>query len=273
MKKLKGKLVFITGAASGIGRACAKEFAREGSNLLLTDINAENLGHAAEECRQLGVKVDTIVADISKKDEIDRLAKEALQKVGNIDVLYNNAGVMYLGSAKDMTDEDWNWIVDINMWGPVRLTHALLPHFTQRRSGHIVTTASMAGIVGIPGMAAYSLTKFAMVGFSEALRAELAGQGIDVSVVCPHVVESGITETGHYSSANAEKTAKQGMKSGMPYPTHKAAKEIVTGIKKNKGIIPVARGAKSTWALKRLSPEAMHRFNKLLWDRGGGRMS
>lgn len=273
MKKLKGKMVMITGAASGIGRACAKEFAREGSNLLLTDINGQSLEEAAEECRAIGAKVTTLVADISKQTEIDRLAREALEKVGNIDLLYNNAGVMYLGPAKNMSMEDWNWIVDINMWGPVRLTHALLPHFLQRKSGHIVTTASMAGIVGIPGLAAYSLTKFAMVGFSEALRAELAGEGINVSVVCPHVVESGITETGHYASSAAEKTAKKGMASGMPYPTHKAAKDILAGIKKNQGIIPIARGAKSMWALKRLSPEAMHRFNLQLWKRGGGQMS
>lgn len=268
MKNLKGKTALVTGAASGIGLACAKELAREGAVLILNDVNGERLDDAAEECRRIGATTYAIQADLAKKPDITRLAKQALEQAGRVDLLYNNAGVMYLGPVKEMKLSDWEWIVDINLWGPVRLTHALLPHFLERKSGHIVTTASMAGLVGVPGLTAYSLTKFAMVGFSEALRAEIAGEGIDVSVVCPNIVESGITEIGHYASADAEKTAKKGMASGIAYPASKAAKDIVRGIKQNKGIITTAPGARPMWALKRISPEAMSRVNRFLWRRG-----
>lgn len=268
MKNLKSKVVLVTGAASGIGLACAKELAREGSILVLNDVNGEKLDEAAKECRKIGAETFAIQADLAKKPDVARLARQSVKQAGRVDVLFNNAGVMWLGPVKEMKIADWEWIVNINLWGPVRLTQALLPHFLERKSGHIVTTASMAGMVGVPGLAAYSLTKFAMVGYSDALRAELANEGIDVSVICPNIVETGITETGHYASAKTEQTAKRGMAGNLPYPAGKAAKVIVRAIKQNKAIITVAPGSSTMWALKRLSPEVMNRVNRLLWRRG-----
>lgn len=267
MKNIQGKIALVTGGASGMGRASAMEMARQGTHLILVDINEEGLKEAAQNIERMGVRVSIIVADLSKKEEIKRVAKTALEQEDHIDILYNNAGVVVLEEMKDTTTEDWEWMVDINFWAPIRLTQELLPHMIKRRSGHIVTTASVAGLIGAPMIGAYSVTKFGMVGYCEALRAEVAQFGIDVSAVCPGVVRTNIIEV-----AKTPKVDFTGMRELFDrfqgiigLDEKEAGKQIVKGIRKRKGYILIAREAKPLWFIKRLSPEAIYLMNKTIF--------
>lgn len=266
MKSIHNKIALVTGAASGMGRATAKEMARQGAHLILVDINEEGLKEVAADIERMENRAHIIVANLALKEDIARVAKTALEQEDHIDILYNNAGVALLEEIKDTTTEDWEWLVDINMWAPIRLTQALLPHMIERGTGHIVTTASVAGLMGAPMLGAYSVTKFGMVGYSEALRAEVAQYGISVSAVCPGVVRTKLVETIKTPGV------KDGMSQQMDrYPSwvgldeREAGKQIVKGIRKNKGYILIAREAKPLWYLKRISPEATYFVNKLVF--------
>lgn len=266
MKSIHNKIALVTGAASGMGRATAMEMARKGAHLILVDINEKGLKEVAASIQRMESRAHIIVANLALKEEIARVAKTALEQEDHIDILYNNAGVALLEEIKDTTTEDWEWLVDINMWAPIRLTQALLPHMIERGTGHIVTTASVAGLMGAPMLGAYSVTKFGMVGYSEALRAEVAQYGISVSAVCPGVVRTNLVETIKTPGV------KEGMSKQMDrYPSWigldemEAGKQIVKGIRKNKGFILIAREAKPLWLLKRISPEATYFMNRLMF--------
>ncbi len=265
MKDFRDKVALVTGAASGIGRETAMELAREGCHLVLADINAEGLQEVGREVRALGREALCVAGDIAEKSAVDELAKTAVSEMGHIDLLLNNAGVLFLGETRQMELADWEWIVGVNLWGPIRLTHALLPHMIERRAGHIVNTASIAGLVGTPGLAAYSLTKSALVGFSEALRVEVKRYGVDVSVVCPGPIQSNLNDHGRYGSAGAKTGLSEGLLTRTAYPAPKAARAIVRGIRKGKGHIVITPAAHAMWGIKRFSPELGYQVNRLLW--------
>lgn len=264
MKDLKGKVALVTGAASGIGRACAIEMARQGMDLVMVDLNGERLAEAAREAERFGDRVLSITADLSKKSEVNRVARDAVMEMGQVDLLYNNAGVALAGRVQEMKLADWEWVTDINYWGPIRLTHALLPHMIERRTGHIVTTASVAGLLGWPGLTPYSATKFAMVGFSEALRGELDRYGIEVSVVCPGLIRTNIIEMAECRGLNKGRLYDSVKYKGLS--AEKAARVIVDGIRKGQGYILVAPEAKPLWAIKRLSPALWAMFGRRIFS-------
>jgi len=192
--------VLITGAASGIGRSCALEFARRGARLGLVDRDHAGLEATARTVRELGAEVTTFVVDLASAESIDRLAVDALAAFGSIDVLFNNAGVAVVKPLELTTADDWRWLFEVNVWAPIRLTRALLPSMIARGTGHIVMTSSVAGLVGAPGMVAYSTTKFAITGFAESLRVELAPSGIDVTVVHPGFVRTNLHRATRYDN-------------------------------------------------------------------------
>ena len=270
-KIFQEKTALITGAASGIGRATALELAALGADLIITDIHEPRLRNVQDEIHTLGRNCKTILADISVKNSVASLAQEALASSEKIDILFNNAGIMSLGEVHKLTLEDWERMVDINMWGPVRLTHALLPHFIKNRSGHIITTSSIAGLVATPGMVPYSLTKSGIVGFSESMRSELKGHGIRVSVVCPGPVFTNLSETGIYGSNAARAFASAGKFMASILTPEKAARIIVQGIRKNKAHIVLPFWAKLYWYLKRCSSRLMDKITTLTWQWYGKR--
>lgn len=259
----------VTGAASGMGRASAIEMAKAGAHLILVDINKDGLEEVSRTIEGFGRRATPIVANLARKDEIKRVADSALKAEGRVDILYNNAGVALAEELKDTTSEDWEWLVDINFWAPIRLTQELLPHMIARGSGHIVTTASVAGLMGAPMLGAYSVTKFGMVGYSETLRAEVAGYGIDVSAVCPGVVRTNLVNTIKTPGVAPEKAAKQidRFPSWFGLDEREAGKQIVRGIRERRGYILIAREAKPLWYLKRFSPEAVFRLNRWMFKR------
>jgi len=193
MKDLAGKSAFITGGANGIGLAIGKALAARGVNLMLVDLNAEALEGAKAGFAGTNVRVETALCDVAKADAVRAAADKAIEAFGNVHIIVNNAGVALGGLPGEISLEDWRWIVDINLMGVVYGVEAFVPHMKAHgEGGHIVNVASMAGHVAMPGMGPYHATKFAVVGYSEALRVELAGEGIGVSALCPGWVKTSI---------------------------------------------------------------------------------
>jgi short-subunit dehydrogenase len=183
---LKGKTVVVTGASSGIGRAAAVEFARRGANLVLAARRISRLEEAAAECAALGVKTVTVVTDVTRPDDCHNL----IAKAGPVDVLVNNAGFAIFDLIADAKAEDLRAMMDTNYFGMVHCTRAALPQMLARGSGTIVNVSSIAGLMGYARMGGYCATKFAMVGFSEALRDEVIGRGVRVALVCPSTTDT-----------------------------------------------------------------------------------
>jgi len=194
---LNGREVFITGAASGIGRAVAIAAADEGARVHLTDISADGLAATAETIQLRGRNVGLIhAADISDYGAVRAMAEQLTAEYGAMHVVMNVAGIASWGTIQALPHETWRRIVDINLMGPIHVLEELAPPMiAARRGGHIVNVSSAAGIIGLPWHAAYSATKFGLRGVSEVLRFDLERYGIGVSLVCPGGVDTELTET------------------------------------------------------------------------------
>lgn len=197
--RIKEKTVLVTGASSGIGAAAAIEFARRGANLVLAARRRDRLDEVADSCRKLGVTCAVIVADVSRRDDCARLIAEA----GTVDVLVNVAGFAIFDSVEEANPDDLQSMMQTNYFGAVWCTQAVLPQMLARRSGAIVNVGSIAGIMGFARMGGYCATKFALAGFTEALRDEVIGRGVDVSLVAP-----GTTRTDFFVAAEHGKMPK-----------------------------------------------------------------
>lgn len=250
--QLANKVVALTGAASGIGRACALELAQRGCRLVLVDRDAERLATIGDDVRARGATVATIIADLGDAAAVDRAARDMLDAFGGIDVLFSNAGVAVVKPLAETTDEDWQWVMNVNLWAPIRLVRAIAPAMAARGSGQIALTASVAGLVGAPGMLAYSTTKFALVGFAESLRAELAASNVGVTVICPGYVPSGLHRATRYANPVFERMLDT-MPSWFGVPVDRAARRIADAIARRDPQL-VFGVEKLGWYLKRLSP-------------------
>ena len=198
MKTLRGKQVVITGAASGIGLECARSFARQGANLVISDVNAAALEGLKREILGLGVSCLAQPCDVTSVESVGALAAAAQVAVGPVDVLVNNAGIAYLGSFEEQKPEWWRRTFDVNVMGIVHCTQAFLP--AMRAAGgerRIVNVASVAGVAPPPNMAAYAASKHAVIGLSEVLALELHGTPVSVLVVCPGIINTNIVNGRH----------------------------------------------------------------------------
>ena len=193
---LRGKTIAVTGASSGIGRAVAVELARRGADLVIAARRAEPLENVAAECRALGVACTPVVADVTNRDDCARIVAAAPR----IDVLVNNAGFAVFDAIETAKPADLEAMMQTDYFGTVWCTQAVLPQMLARGDGVIVNVASIAGIMGYARMGGYCATKFAVIGFSEALRDEVIGRGVRVTVVCP-----GTTNTDFFVKAERGK--------------------------------------------------------------------
>ena len=184
------KIVVITGASSGIGEKSAEIFAKLGANIILVSRNEEKLQEIAKQLSKFSTKVLVHSCDVSKKDQVTVMGKTIIDKFGKVDVLVNNAGFGIHSPVSKITLEDMESQMMTNFFGMMYCTKIFLPKMLEQRSGHIVNVASVAGSIGIPGMAAYCASKFAMLGFSESLSHELKGTGVRITVVSPIMVKT-----------------------------------------------------------------------------------
>ncbi|WP_342710851.1 SDR family NAD(P)-dependent oxidoreductase [Bradyrhizobium sp. B124] len=196
MRELAGKAAFVTGGASGIGLAMATAFVREGMKVMLADIETGALDKAVDALRAGGADVHGVVCDVADPASVDRAAEASFRAFGNVHVVCNNAGVAGGGGIDQISVDDWRWVIDGNLMGVVHGIRSFLPHIRAHgEGGHIVNTASMAGMNAGLGVSPYSATKFAVVSLSEGLSAQLKPLGIGVSVLCPSYVRTRIGES------------------------------------------------------------------------------
>ncbi len=186
MKTVKGKVAAITGAASVIGCATAVLLARNGCNVAISDVNEVGLAETAEKCRAHGVQVRTARLDVAQRNDVHAWADEVARELGAVHIVINNAGVALGATIEDTRYEDFEWLMNINFWGVVHGTKAFLPHLRAAGEGHIVNISSVFGLIAVPTQAAYNAAKFAVKGFTEALRQELEVEEVPIGVTCVH---------------------------------------------------------------------------------------
>ena len=197
MKDLKGKVAAVTGAASGLGRSMALAFASEGMDVALADVDQTNLSSVANEVQAKGVRAITLKVDVSQAEQVEGFRDQTLARLGAVHVVCNNAGVSPLGAVWEASLADWRWILGVNLWGVIHGVRAFAPHLIAQNEGHIVNTASVSGLISVPGSAAYNVTKHAVVTLSETLYHDLRerNSAVGVSVLCPAYVPTRITES------------------------------------------------------------------------------
>jgi short-subunit dehydrogenase len=248
-------VVIITGASDGIGAELARQMAQEhGSSLQLTLAarNADKLEQVADQCRQHGAMVFVRPTDVGDEQACRGLIADTVTRFGGIDTLVNNAGMSAHALLEEVKDLTWyEDLMRINLWGSVWCTHAALPHLTASR-GRIVAVSSLAGLVGVPGRTAYSTTKFAMNGFFEALRVEVAPHGVSVTIAYPGVVATEIRYRGY--NAKGEAAGQSGLDESGAMSVETCARLIRTGLNaRQRDIVMSAKGKLSRW-MKLIAP-------------------
>jgi NAD(P)-dependent dehydrogenase (short-subunit alcohol dehydrogenase family) len=194
MDDLTGRVGVVTGAASGIGRAVSQELALQGMRVVLADIDADGLAAACEELTRDGHDVFAVQTDVSVEDDIGRLAAVTQQRYGRVDVVHNNAGVVTAGLVEEISRASWEWVLAVDLWSVIHSACIFVPILKQQGTGHIVNTASTAGLQASPGIGPYNVAKFGVIGLSETLHVECEPHGVGVSVLCPGAVDTRIVD-------------------------------------------------------------------------------
>ncbi len=257
MRDLTGKRILITGAASGIGRNVAERLVPEGARLVLVDLNEQTLNETLEEIESLGGKASGYCLDITDSESIFRLRDRVHEELGPIDVLVNNAGVVFGGGFLDVPFEKHIRTYRVNVEGMVAMTYAFLPDLLARPEGHVVNIASAAGLIGLPWGTSYASSKWAVIGFSESLRLELEmtkHDSVKVTTVCPSYVSTGLFEG-----------ARPPRSTGMLTPEG-LAQDVVQGIKRNELYVLTPWLVKLTPILKGILPTRL--FDVIGWALG-----
>ncbi|MBC7247321.1 MAG: SDR family NAD(P)-dependent oxidoreductase [Actinobacteria bacterium] len=263
MEWFRGKVALVTGAASGLGRGIALSCVRAGCDLVAVDIDTEGLRGLAAEVEGMGGSCLAREADVSRRDQVEELAREVILLKGGVDLLVNNAGVAVGGELDLIPPEDLDWIVGVNLMGEIYGCRFFLPHMIERGGGHIVNIASVSGFAALPLHIAYTATKFGIVGFSEVLWTEARNHGVGVTVVCPGAVSTSIGERGrtYYRTekqrVSEEKYAEALQRKGMDPEV--AGRKILEAVAANRFLCLLGREAHALYYLKRLCPMLMLR--------------
>ena len=208
MESLRDRVAVVTGGGSGIGRALVDVFVREGARIVIADIDERAATEAASAARAAGATALAVRTDVTELAQVQALADRAFGELGAVDVLCNNAGVALWGGLEQATHRDWQWVLGVNLWGVIHGLEAFLPGMiASNRRGHIVNTASMAGLVATRGLGVYNTSKYAVVGLSETLAKDLAPHGIGVSVLCPMGVATRIRSSDRNRPASLRNDA------------------------------------------------------------------
>lgn len=274
--KLAGKVVLITGGSRGLGLVLARELARKGARLAICGRDIDTLDRATEELGKLGAEVIALPCDVSQLDEVDRMIREVRRQYGRIDVLINNAGVIEVGPLGSMTLEDFEEAVGVHLWGPLYTTLAVIPEMRARGDGHIVNISSIGGKLSIPHLLPYSASKFALVGLSEGLTAELAPYGIRVTTVCPGLMRTGSPRNATFKGRHHREYAWFKLSDSLPLLSMsalRAARQVIAAIERGDREAILSLPAKVASRFHGLFPGLTARLlgwvNRLLPEPGG----
>lgn len=272
MKKrdIHGNKVVITGAASGIGRALATGLAKEGCDILLADINEDGLRRTLEMVKQAGGSGEVFFCDVSRLEDVMKMADHCFDMWGKVDILVNNAGVASVGFMGDIPIKDWEWIISINFWGVVYGCHAFVPRMKKQGSGHIVNVASIAGILSSAEMAPYNATKAAVISLTETLKSELAPHNIGMTVLCPTFIKTNLMEKMRFTDEFQRQCSVAGIENARWTP-EMIANLAIDAVKKDRMYVVPQTAAKMFWISKRISPAAFFGFLAFLMRMGWGR--
>ena len=261
MKSFANKVAAITGASSGMGRELALELAARGCALSLSDVNVAGLEETAAMARDKGVKVTTAKLDVADRAAVYAWADQTAKDHGGVNLIFNNAGVALNSPLETISQQDFEWIVNINFWGVVYGSQAFLPYLKASGDGHIINTSSLFGLIGTPGTGAYSATKFAVRGYTESLRIELDLMNCGVSATCVHPggIRTAINNNARIGEG-VEKlmgvsadTARERFDKMLNTTTaNKAARIILKAVEKNSRRVVVGPDAKAMDAVVRL---------------------
>ncbi len=240
----RNKTVLITGGSRGLGLEMARLFAAEGARLVLCARDAEELERARTELEARGADVLTVTCDVTDRGEVDAMLARVRERFGHVDVLINNAGVIQVGPMELMTLDDYESAMKIHFWAPLYLTLAVLPEMRTRKEGRIVNIASIGGKVSVPHLLPYNASKFALVGLSEGLRAELAKDGIVVTTVCPGLMRTGSHRKAYFKGQNETEYTLFSIIDALPIAStgsERAARQVVNACRRGEAelIFPV----------------------------------
>ena len=271
---LKGKTVLITGGSRGLGLVMAREFAREGARLVLCARDEAELQRAQADLE--GSEVMTVACDVTNKQSVTEMIARVNSRFGGVDVLVNNAGVIQVGPIEVMTPADFELAMQTHFWAPLNTILAVLPSMREKKSGRIVNISSIGGKVSVPHLVPYSASKFALVGLSKGLRAELMKDGIKVTTVCPGLMRTGSPRNADFKGKHELEYAWFSISDAMPLLTvsaENAAKQIVRACKRGQAELVISVPAKLAVLFESLFPQAMSQIlavvNQLLPEAGG----
>jgi NAD(P)-dependent dehydrogenase (short-subunit alcohol dehydrogenase family) len=248
------KIAIITGAASGIGLALSGELCAQGAVVIMADKDAAGLAAAVTALGEDGRPVVHAVVDVTNAAAVSRLITDVVARNGKLDFLFNNAGIGVVGDARDLSLDDWRTVIETNLFGTVHGVAAAYPVMVKQGFGHIVNTASMAGLVPSPGEISYAASKYAVVGLSESLRIEAGDLGVKVSVVCPGLINTPLLRNIKLVGIDRQQLLKMLPELMTP---ERCARKILRGVERNKPIIIVTSMAWWFWRINRISPGLM----------------
>jgi NAD(P)-dependent dehydrogenase (short-subunit alcohol dehydrogenase family) len=260
-KNWSGKVAIVTGGAGGLGKAMAQEMILRGCHVVLADIDTELLARTESELRATGARIDARAVDVRDPAQVAELVGGTRRSLGRLDYLFNNAGINLCAELRDTTLEDWNRLIDVNLRGVVHGVHAAYPIMREQGFGHIVNTASAAGLVPAAGEGAYCATKHAVVGLSSALRIEAEAFGVQVSVVCPGLIDTPILRSTKY--VKLDPNALVAVTPQRPMDSRRAARVILRGVERGDFFIVVTATAHAIWRVHRYAPNASIRLGRL----------
>jgi NAD(P)-dependent dehydrogenase (short-subunit alcohol dehydrogenase family) len=273
---LRDKTVLITGGSRGLGLVMAREFAHAGSRLVLCARDEQELDQARLDLEKRGAEVMAVTCDITNQHDVRAMIAAIYPRFGAVDVLVNNAGVIQVGPLEVMTHEDFELAMQAHFWGPLNTIMAVLPSMREKRSGRIVNISSIGGKVSVPHLVPYSASKFALVGLSKGLRAELMKDGIKVTTVCPGLMRTGSPRNADFKGKHRFEYAWFSISDALPLLTvsaENAARQVVQACKRGQAELVISVPAKIAVLFDSLFPEAMSQMlaltNRLLPEAGG----
>jgi NADP-dependent 3-hydroxy acid dehydrogenase YdfG len=266
----KNKVAAITGAGSGMGRALAESLASKGCHVAISDVNTEGLKETEARLKSVtSTKVSSHELDVADRNQVEQFASDVVSEHGKVNMVFNNAGVSLTDTVEHMNYEDFKWLMDINFWGVIYGSKAFLPYFNEVDEAHVINTSSIFGVIAVPSQSAYNASKFAVRGFTYAMRQELLDSHIGVSCVQPGGVKTNIVNSSRYVVADNSAPTKEEFMTKFEemanLTSEQAAEQILRGVLANKAQILVGRDAKTAAVIERIMPVGYQKLFSRVW--------